>query len=814
MPCQSSLPTPFVALIVTAILLAATSVAFAGTELTLHNFNPSYPGEYPIGGLVADSAGNLYGEAVDGGAYGSGMVFEFAADGKGGWTKHILYNFQDGNDGGGPQGGLIFDAAGNLYGATGFGGTQDEGTVFELEHSSNGSWVEKTLHSISTGGAFSLNQSGVVFDSNGNLYAARSGGDNPGAIFELSPISNGQWKETIIHSFSWSGGGGNTPVGPLTVDQSGNVFGVANEGGDGCSNPGCGVVFELSPISGGKWKETVIHTFVGGNDGKYPSGGLIFDNAGNLYGTTAEGGAGCFACGTVFELSPAGNGHWKETILYAFTGGSDAEYPEYPLTFDRAGNLYGAAYGGGGLGFCDYGGCGTVFELTPTGSGQWSESVLWRFNNSVDGYEPSGPVLVNTEGQVFGELYYGHDVGQHGLIFSLSNPGGEWALSTVSGFTYGDGFDSYTSLLAGSKGNLFGTTAYGGAAGLGAVIEMTQASGGGWNEKMIYSFPTGGYYPNLFDPTTLPSPLIADAAGNLYGETQAAGTKNVGTVYELSPAANGTWRETTLYSFTGGVTGVAPSGGLIMDSAGNLYGTTLYGGKDTIADKWRSGKGVVFELSPGTNGVWTAKTLHQFAGYPTDGAQSAAGLVLDSAGNLYGTTTIGGNGCGIGIGCGAVFELSPANGAWQETLLHSFQGGAQDGSGPLSSLVFDKSGNLYGTTQSGGSGYAGTVFELSLAANGQWNESFVFEFPDSESNGNPPGNLAMDAVGNIYGTTSAGNAVFELTPTSSGGWDYSVLGIAPGTLLDGVILGPSGHLYGTTADGGAFNSGTVFAIVP
>lgn len=795
-------------LLVVALPFIAPERAIAGTELTLHSFNPAYPGWYPNGGLIADSAGNLYGVTSNGGAYGYGTAFEFVPNKSGGWSEKVLHSFSGANDGGDPLGGLIFDTAGNLYGMTAFGGSAN-GTVFELKPNGDGSWTEKTLYNIDQSEESALFQSGLMFDQKGNLYGATGGATDPGSVFELSPSSNGEWKETVLQSFSWAGSGGNSPIGPFVIDQSGNVFGVASAGGNGCSGASCGLVFELSPSSGGKWNETVVHQFAGGNDGEYPSGGLVSDGAGNLYGTTSYGGTGCYGCGTVFELTPAGNGQWTKKTLYNFQGSSDGEDPAFALTFDAAGNLYGVTYGGGGLGFCDYGGCGTVFELTPSGS-QWSETVLWRFNNSVDGYDTSGPVFLNAQGQVLGELSFGHDLGEHGLIFSLSNPGGQWALSTISGFTFIDGFDPYTSLLADSKGNLYGTTAYGGAAGIGEVFEMTQASGGGWNEKMIYSFPTGGYYPNLFNPTTFPSPLIADSAGNLYGETQAAGTKNVGMVYELSPAPNGTWLETTLYSFSGGDGGVAPSGGLIMDNAGNLYGTTLYGAKDAVSNQWRSGNGVVFELRPGKNGVWTEKTLHQFAGYPTDGAQSVAGLALDSAGNLYGTTTIGGS-CG---GCGTVFELTPEDGAWRETLLHSFLGGGQDGLGPLSSLVLDKSGNLYGTTQSGGSGSAGTVFELSPSAGGNWNESFLVEFPDSQGNGNPPGNLARDGAGNLYGTTSAGNAVFELSPTSNGRWDYEVLGIAPGYLLDGVILGPSGYLYGTTNGGGVFNSGTVFAIVP
>jgi len=535
-------------------------------------------------------------------------VFEFAPNKQGGWTEQILYSFRNGVDGGQPLGGVISDAAGNLYGITNFGGAGD-GTVFELKHNRDGSWTEKTLHNIDEG--LGSSGSGLVFDQNGNLYGVGTGGVNaPGIVFELSPSSSGAWKETVLLSFSWSGSGGNTPVGPLVIDRSGNVFGVANMGGNGCSAPGCGLVFELSPSSGGTWKETVIHQFVGGNDGEYPSGGLISDEQGNLYGTTFAGGAGrgssCYGCGTVFELTPGSNGQWIETILYNFLGNTDGENPEYSLTFDRAGNLFGATYGGGGLGFCDYGGCGTVFELTPNG-GQWSESVLWRFDNNVDGYDLSASVFVSADGQVFGETYYGVGLGQNGTAFALTPTGGQWSLSSVSGFAPGDGYWPLTGLVADSAGNLYGTTAGGGTLGLGAVFELTPATGHGWKEKMIYSFSTGSER-NCCLSDTLPSLLITDAAGNLYGEIQGGGRFNSGMVYELSRAAGGIWIAKALYTFEGGINGSNPIGGLVMDRIGHLYGVTDFGGQ--------SDNGLVFELSPEANGLWSEKRYTNWAAIP------------------------------------------------------------------------------------------------------------------------------------------------------------------------------------------------------
>jgi uncharacterized repeat protein (TIGR03803 family) len=533
-------------------------------------------------------------------------------------------------------------------------------------------------------------------------------------------------------------------------------------------------------------------------------------------------------------LSPNGSGQWTEKTIYAFQGGgSDGSWPLFSLTSDEAGNLYGVTNEGGGLGNCNStgGGCGTVFELTPTGSGQWTESVLARFDNVTTGYSPSSGLFVNAQGQLFGEMTWGANLGQNGTLYELTSNSGQWNLATVSGFADSDGFIPFTALVADSKGNLYGTTAYGGNFGIGAVYEVTPASGGHFNEKMIYSFPSGGHgVGGPFRPSTLPSALILDSAGNLYGEAEAGGDKNAGMVYELSPAANGTWMETTLYSFPSGVGGNGPTGGLVMDPSGNLYGTTEYGGLG-VQGSQQSGNGIVFELIRGQNGAWSKKTLYQFAGYP-DGSQSTASLIFDSAGNLYGTTTAGGNGTctntkGAIVGCGAAFELSPANGGWHETVLHSFLGSPQDGQSPLAGLVFDKSGNLFGTTIWGGTGYDGTVFELSPTTGGGWSESVLFEFPDLNSQGAPYGNLIFDASGNLYSTTSSTSSAplegsaFKLSPNSAGGWAYTTLydftNLSLGSPEAGVIFGPKGYLYGTTSNGGMGSTpytGIVFAVAP
>jgi hypothetical protein len=310
-------------------------------------------------------------------------------------------------------------------------------------------------------------------------------------------------------------------------------------------------------------------------------------------------------------------------------------------------------------------------------------------------------------------------------------------------------------------------------------------------------------------------------------------------VYELSPSAGGTWTEKTLYDFTPGGNGSDPFGGLVMDAAGNLYGTTALGGIGVVQGDPQSGNGVVFELSPGANGAWSEKVIYEFAGYPVDGSRPEAGLFLDQAGNLYGTTLQGGDAACVGangntVGCGTVFELVPQGGAWKESVLYSFQDSGDDGLYPSASPVVDSAGNIFGTTLHGGAGSSscpscGTAFEIARNG-GSWSERRIFNFPGPDQSTFPASNLIIDAAGNLYGTTPgkvsgcqggyACGTVFELTLGSGGAYTYDSLhsftDVAPdgGAPQAGVIFGPSGSLLGTTENGGNANEGAVFAVTP
>ena len=282
-----------------------------------------------------------------------------------------------------------------------------------------------------------------------------------------------------------------------------------------------GTIFELTP-NGDTWTETTLHQFTGGWDGAgNPDSQLSVDNAGHIYGSTASDGA--YGHGIIFALVGPES---TEVVLHAFTGGTDGATPLGQLTFDASGNIYGTAVGGG-LGY------GVVFKLTPnrfkTG---WTETVLYAFAYQ-DRIEPSG-----------------------GVIFDAS-------------------------------GNLYGTTSYGGDHNLGAVYKLTHHADGTWSPSFLYSFRGT---PDGQDAYT---PLIFDNAGNLYGTTNGGGPYLDGTVFKLTPSAGGTWTETILYGFTGGADGGAPLFGVIMDNAGNLYGTTTLGGLVP-----RGQAGVVFEITP------------------------------------------------------------------------------------------------------------------------------------------------------------------------------------------------------------------------
>ncbi len=405
-------------LILFFVLLSGSRAA--ATERVLYAFSGHADGSFPQAALIMDAAGNLYGTTSEGGAFGSGNVFELSRAKAGGWSETVLYNFAGGTDGANPAAELIFDAAGNLFGTTAGGGANGAGTVFELS-SGSGGWTESILHSFNVSdGAFPA--AGLVFDAAGNLFGTTLSGGKPldlGVVFELSPSSKGTWKEKVILQFGHHVDGGG-PAGTLTFDAAGNLYGTASGG-----YQVAGSVFELTPMANGKWKEKVLHGFTGKGDGGFPHGSLVLDSSGNLYGTTQNGGrfgltgpCSFGGCGTVFRLSPAANGKWKETVIRRFQGGEDGMGPAAGVVFDTEGNLWGTTEMGGGSG-CDFQfGCGTAFELTPS-NGKWTEKVLHRFKSDAGGKHPLAALLLDAGGNSYGTASINGE-GNAGTVFQIT----------------------------------------------------------------------------------------------------------------------------------------------------------------------------------------------------------------------------------------------------------------------------------------------------------------------------------------------------------------------------------------------------------
>jgi uncharacterized repeat protein (TIGR03803 family) len=331
------------------------------TETVLYTFqNCDRSGLYPIGALSIDKSGNLYGaEYGFSAADGSGLVFELTKQTNGTFTYRVLHNF--GGDEGGPFGDFAWDSAGNIYGATSHDSTTFNGEVFELSPQSNGTWKETVLYQFPAPSGVGSPAGSVVLDSQGNLYGALFygldgyQGSSRGAVYELAPQPSGPWKFILLYNFPL-GAGARYPNSRLTFDASGNLYGTAQ-------GHSYGTVFQLSPNPGGAWTETTIHTFTAGKDGANPAGAiLVFDSDGNLWGTTPSGGIGCNRnlCGVVYKLSPQSGGPWTETIVHMFESASDGSEPDAGLFLDSSGNLYGTTYHGGSR----YG-YGTVFEITP-----------------------------------------------------------------------------------------------------------------------------------------------------------------------------------------------------------------------------------------------------------------------------------------------------------------------------------------------------------------------------------------------------------------------------------------------------------------
>jgi uncharacterized repeat protein (TIGR03803 family) len=432
------------------------------------------------------------------------------------WKEKVLYSFQGGSDGSTPAGGVVFDKAGNLYGAT------------------------------TEGGAENCSPVGYC-----------------GTVYQLAPpAKEGEpWKETIFRVFKGKASNdGELPEGGVIADASGNIYGTTAYGGTGdCVllgiKGGCGTVYEFSPPQkkGGAWTYAILYSFKGGNDGYLPVGDLVFDGVGNLYGSTEFGGGkgttcdpGYYQyCGTVFKLSPPKNkgGKWTEQVLHSFAGGSDGAEPNGGLVLDSKGALYGTTYfGGNEQGECNGGvggtGCGTVFRLNPSNrKGVWSEQTICRFSGQ-DGANPAAGVAISAKGDLYGTTFAGPENG-FGTVFRLKKPLGKshiWPESLLHRFTDGnDGANPRAGLIFDADGDLYGSTAAAtNRSAQGTLFRLKESTGdGSWLLSGIYTFqgsPDGAY------PA---ANMILGNAGSLYGTTVFGGTGTCqggcGTVFQAGP---------------------------------------------------------------------------------------------------------------------------------------------------------------------------------------------------------------------------------------------------------------------------------------
>lgn len=403
--------TPRASLTVIASLLLLAGSAWAGSENVIYSFSGGADGGYPDSDLVRDGAGNIYATTVEGGDFNSGAVIVLSPS-AGRWTETVLYSFRGGVDGAEPYGGVTLDAQGNVYGTTVAGGTGGAcesgcGVAFRLTHR-NGSWVETVIHNFTAGSDGSGPGAGLTIDRQGNVYGMTptGGASGFGVIYRIAPGPLGTWTETILHTFSGGLDGGGGSAGRLLLDSAGNLWGVATVGGQN----GSGTAFELSRAAGGQWHFKTLYAFGGEPGAGFPYGALVADAGGNLYGTTYYDGANDL--GSVYRLSLAG-GTWTGSVLYSFQGGSDGSGPISNLAFDAAGNLYGTTSEGG----APQCGCGVIFKMTPSSGGLWTESVAYRFQGPPDAAFPySG--LIYSGGVFFGATVHG-GVDNEGSIFQL-----------------------------------------------------------------------------------------------------------------------------------------------------------------------------------------------------------------------------------------------------------------------------------------------------------------------------------------------------------------------------------------------------------
>jgi uncharacterized repeat protein (TIGR03803 family) len=754
------------------------------TEQTIKSFGFANLSDGSPSSLIVGKDGALYGTTTTGGAYSEGSVFRLSADG----TSYAqLHSFGAGSDGYNP-GNLMQGADGRLYGLTTYGGTNTEGTVFSLR-TDGSDYALIYQFNFATDG--SGQPQGLTQGPDGWLYGTAShGGSNfVGSVFKLSTDGANY---AILHHFSSSGGDGTDPEGALAVTRDGVLYGATSGGG----NASAGTVFQLN-TDGSAY--SVLYNFTNQVGGQ-PQSGVVLGADGALYGTAFQGGASNY--GTIFRLATDGP---SCATLHTFTATlGDGGLPSVPLVLGPDGSLYGATLIGGAL---DQE--GAIFKLSTDGS---NYRILYKFAvnyPSQDGSQPNALAL-SASGTLYGTTRYGGStsIGSldrgDGTVFAISTNGGSYAASDAVIYNFnvsgGDGATPVAALISGRDGSLFGTTQSGGDHNVGTLFRLSPTGSGysvlyhfgnssidgrqplsalvqGLDGALYGAAPDGGYnsagtlfkinqdgsgYAPLHsfgflvgEDGSQPIGLLQGTDGMLYGITQDSYNVGSGTIIQLD-TSGGNYH--LLYSFTNNLTGAGPQAALIQGSDGFLYGTTAYGGSNSM--------GVVFKVGTDANGY---AVLHNFGSDPLDGFGSpAAPLVQGVDGMLYGTTQYGGTN-----NAGAIFKVSTTGTSY--SVLHGFRAAFfGDGQSP-NGLVQGTDGALYGTTLYGGTNSDslhaqgdGTLFKINT--NGS-DYTILYHFGGAPNDGiNPQAGLIQAAGGLFYGTTAAGGAqglgtVFRYGPT-------------------------------------------------
>jgi uncharacterized repeat protein (TIGR03803 family) len=671
-----------------------------------------------------------------------------------GYARSIVASF-DSSGGSGPAAAVTFDSSGNLFGTTGGGGDDNLGTVFEIP---KGSTTPTTITSFTgVNGNSSAQgtspQGALALDSQGNLWGTTSAGgaNGLGNVFE---IPTGAQSMMDVASFT-DATGGNSFAG-VTFDKNGNLFGTTTNGGTN----GLGTVFEIAK---GTTTIKAVASFNGTN-GANPFGPVTFDGNGNLFGTTS-GGGDTNGDGTIFEIA---SGSTSIQVVAKFNGANGSS-PEGTLAFDSSGNLFGTTAAGG-----DAAGDGTVFEIV---KGAKAITHVANFAGT-NGSSPLSGIRFDKNGNLFGTTSGGGSSGK-GTVFEILK--GTTAIKSLGSLNGTNGQAPQAGVTFDSVGNLFGTAAIGGSSGNGTVFEIASGS---TTLKAVASFNGN---QGLFSR----SAVTIDKSGNLFGTTSGGGTFNDGTVYEI---AAGSSMIKTIGSFNG-TNGSAPQGDVVLDSSGNLFGTTPSGGANE--------KGTIYEIVKGSN---TIKTLFSFDG--AHGADPQGGLTMDGKGNIFGATLSGG-----ASGGGVIFEIP--HGSTTMKVLAGFE--QPTGTNPYANLAVDSQGNIFGATiQGAGAANDGAVFELPAGST-----KFQALATFNGTNGSlAMGDVAVDANGNFFGATISGGSstggpgvIYEVVKGSKTITDLVKFNGSNGdNPFGGITLDSSGNLFGT-AQNATTNNGEVFEIV-